>query len=78
MINRVDHSTTILVCPFCGNHPEVIGSGERQRGLMIHCITDGCVNPSVSYYEHDAARRVWNRRDGRHAAVTSTMGTKDD
>lgn len=30
---------------------------------MIECIADDCgVNPHVSYYDHDSARRVWNRR----------------
>jgi hypothetical protein len=28
----------ILPCPFCGSEPEVMGSGEGQRGLMIHCM----------------------------------------
>lgn len=52
----------ILPCPFCGSEPEVMGSGDGQKGLMIHCIGKGCPNPSVSYYDHDAARAVWNRR----------------
>jgi len=42
--------------------PEVMGSGEQQRGLMIHCIGENCPNPSVSYYDHDSAIRVWNQR----------------
>jgi hypothetical protein len=53
---------TILPCPFCGRPPEIFGSGEGQKGLMIECITPHCVNPHVSYYNHDAARTVWNRR----------------
>lgn len=55
----------ILPCPFCGKAPTVWGSGESERGLMIHCISedaDGCPNPSVSYYEHEKALAVWNRR----------------
>ena len=52
----------ILPCPFCGREPYIDGSGEGQRGLMIHCMTKDCVNPHVSYYDHDTARRVWNRR----------------
>jgi hypothetical protein len=40
------------------------GSGEGQRGLMIECVTGGCVNPHVSYYEHAIALRIWNRRNG--------------
>lgn len=39
-----------------------MGSGERQRGLMIECITRGCVNPHVSYYDHASAIAAWNRR----------------
>lgn len=52
----------ILDCPFCGGPPEVMGSGEGQKGMMIHCITPGCVNPSVSYYDHGLAVGKWNRR----------------
>lgn len=51
-----------LPCPFCGTKPEVMTSGERSRGLMIHCIADDCPNPSTSYYDHEAALAVWNRR----------------
>jgi hypothetical protein len=54
----------ILPCPFCGQEPMTSGSGEGQRGLMIECITSGCVNPHVSYYVHAAAIRAWNRRGG--------------
>ena len=52
----------VMPCPFCGVIPEQMGSGEGQRGLMIHCISDGCVNPHVSYYDHASAIRAWNRR----------------
>lgn len=61
----------ILPCPFCGRDPYIDGSGEGQRGLMIHCVTPNCANPSVSYYEHDAARAVWNMRDGKRAALSA-------
>lgn len=50
-------------CPFCGQPPEVMTSGERSTGLMIQCITENCANPSVSYYEHELALAVWNRRN---------------
>ena len=53
----------ILPCPFCGEAPITFGSGEGQRGLMIECMTEHCVNPHVSYYHHDAAKAVWNRRE---------------
>jgi hypothetical protein len=56
--------TRILPCPFCGQEPMISGSGEDQRGLMIECVTGGCVNPHVSYYQHTVAIRVWNRRGG--------------
>jgi Restriction alleviation protein Lar len=56
--------TRILPCPFCGADPITEGSGENQRGLMIQCVTGGCVNPHVSYYEHAVALRIWNRRNG--------------
>ena len=29
---------------------------------MVECITDGCVNPHVSYYGVNVARRKWNTR----------------
>lgn len=69
-----DHDVTIpaktiarvLPCPFCGTKPEVMTSGERSRGLMIHCIAENCANPSVSYYDHETALAVWNQRGGRH------------
>lgn len=54
----------ILPCPFCGQPPQILASGEQWRGLMIHCISDNCANPSLSYYDHDTALRVWNRRAG--------------
>lgn len=53
-------------CPFCGKKPEIMTSGEQSRGLMIHCITENCPNPSVSYYDHETCLAVWNQRDGRH------------
>jgi hypothetical protein len=49
-------------CPFCGKQPVTFGSGDGQRGLMIECMTDGCVNPHVSYYDHAVAQKVWNTR----------------
>lgn len=54
----------VLTCPFCGKPPEVMTSGEQDRGLMIHCITENCANPSVSYYDHEKALAVWNQRNG--------------
>lgn len=51
-----------LPCPFCGVAPVTLGSGEGQRGLMIHCITEDCPGPSVSYYNHRSAIAAWNRR----------------
>lgn len=74
MRDMIDRTKTILPCPFCGRTPEIMGSGDRQSGLMIHCITGNCANPSVSYYDHDAARAVWNRRDGK--PFTQHKGTE--
>ncbi len=54
----------VLPCPFCGIKPEVMTSGEGSRGLMIHCIAGNCPNPSTSYYNHETALAVWNRREG--------------
>lgn len=65
MTNKTWPKTGILPCPFCGGEPEVWGSGEQERGMMIHCVAENCPNPSVSYYQHEAAKRVWNRRDGK-------------
>lgn len=56
----------VLACPFCGAPPMTMPSGEQDQGLMIHCVTDGCVSPSVSYYDHKTALLVWNKR--RHGA----------
>lgn len=63
---KVDQKTIARVkpCPFCGVQPEVMTSGEQDRGLMIHCITENCPNPSVSYYDHETCLSVWNQRDG--------------
>lgn len=52
----------IKPCPFCGKRPQWFGSGENNRGLMIECETPGCVNPHVSYYDHNTAVEVWNQR----------------
>jgi hypothetical protein len=29
---------------------------------MIHCMAFDCVNPHVSFYEHEEAIRLWNHR----------------
>ena len=53
----------VLPCPFCGKQPEVFPSGDRTDGAeMIECMTDGCVNPHVSYYGVNVARQKWNTR----------------
>jgi len=57
------YRSRIKTCPFCGKPPLIGASGEGWRGLMIHCVTDGCLAPSTSYYDHESALRVWNRRD---------------
>ena len=62
----------LLPCPFCGEQPFTLGSGEGQRGLMIECATPGCVQPHVSYYEHEASIAAWNTRPAIDAA-TSTL-----
>lgn len=63
---KIDPKTVARVkpCPFCGTKPEVMTSGERSSGMMIHCITENCPNPSVSYYDHETCLAVWNQRDG--------------
>lgn len=53
---------SILPRPFCGKQPATQESGESGRGLMIDCITEGCVNPHTSYHNHEYAIRVWNTR----------------
>jgi Restriction alleviation protein Lar len=55
----------VLPCPFCGLAPEVFRSGDGT-GLMIHCITERCPNPSTSYYGDEAALAVWNQRGGKN------------
>lgn len=66
----------VMPCPFCGTKPEVMGSGENSRGLMIHCIAENCPNPSTSYYDHETALAVWNQRGGRHVTVSSSTSTE--
>lgn len=51
-------------CPFCGKEPNVENVGDNRSALMIDCVTDDCVGPSVSCYDHTEAIRQWNRRDG--------------
>lgn len=65
---KIDPKTIarVKLCPFCGVKPEVMTSGEASRGLMIHCVSENCPNPSTSYYDHETALAVWNQRDGRH------------
>lgn len=65
---QIDPKTVarVMPCPFCGIKPKVMTSGERSRGLMIHCVTENCPNPSTSYYDHETALAVWNQRNGRH------------
>lgn len=62
----------LLACPFCGNAPEAFGSGEGRRGLMIECVTQGCVNPHTSYYDRPTAAATWNRRIISPAPTTHT------
>jgi hypothetical protein len=56
-------------CPFCNKPPITTPSGEGGKGLMIECLTEGCVNPHVSYYNHDVARTAWNTRPREDAGV---------
>jgi hypothetical protein len=52
----------LLACPFCGHPPMAFGSGEQRRGLMIECVTEGCVSPHLSYYDRKTAALRWNHR----------------
>lgn len=61
--------TKPLPCPFCGKQPEVFQSGDGT-GTMVECMTDGCVNPHVSYYGEGEAIRRWNLRP--HSGRTPT------
>lgn len=73
---EIDPKTVARVrpCPFCGNKPAVMTSGERGRGLMIHCISENCPNPSTSYYNHEVALAVWNQRDGNTKFAATKTG----
>lgn len=69
MIDRDEEYETkyrpkVKPCPFCGVPPTIFSSGEGGKGLMIHCVSENCPNPSTSYYEHEATLRVWNQRTG--------------
>ena len=52
----------LLPCPFCGQIPESFPSGIRDDGLMIQCMTGGCLGPHCSYIPPSAAIAAWNRR----------------
>jgi len=52
----------IKICPFCCKPPEKFNVGENGKALMIECVTEGCVNPSVSYYDREFAVKLWNWR----------------
>lgn len=52
----------ILPCPFCGKPPITMPSGEAGRGLMIECVTSGCVGPHTSWVPPQSAIAAWNRR----------------
>ena len=61
----------ILPCPFCGCEP-FTGGMKGWRGLLIHCVTEGCVNPAVNSDERDVAIAAWNRRDDKQAWAEPT------
>lgn len=54
-------SIDLKPCPFCGNPPEVSASGDGT-GIMIECMTEGCVNPHTSWYGKGIAHKHWNTR----------------
>lgn len=60
----------LLPCPFCGNQPEIMNIGDARKGLMLECITDGCVKPHVSCHRHDRAIKKWNTRNGNFFNVS--------
>ena len=62
MRTPVKTETNILPCPFCGQPPIAFGSGEKQSGLMIECVSELCCHPHVSSYDHATAIAVWNMR----------------
>lgn len=49
-------------CPFCGNNPIILKVGEGGTGEMIECVSENCVNPSVSFYGENIAKDLWNTR----------------
>lgn len=51
----------LLPCPFCGKAPISFPSGGGA-GVMVQCVTNGCVGPHVSYRGEGLAARVWNTR----------------
>ena len=59
---NLEDGIVLRLCPFCGRAPATSKCGEDGKGLMIECVTDGCVKPHVSYYDHQSAARAWNRR----------------
>ena len=58
------HCRVLLACPFCGLPPIVEKVGENNAAEMISCMTQGCINPHVSYYGKGVSRKKWNTRAG--------------
>lgn len=52
----------LKVCPFCCEPPMRMDVGEGNKALMIECVTEGCVNPHISYYDREFAVKLWNWR----------------
>ena len=71
---QADHPMTepkmeLMPCPFCGAIPIAFPSGMRDEGLMIQCMTDGCLGPHCSYIPPTEAIAAWNRRPAPPAAT---------
>lgn len=60
--------TELKPCPFCNEPPVSFSVGYRDHGLMIECVTKGCVNPHVSYQNPKIAIAAWNHRAPLDAA----------
>jgi hypothetical protein len=66
----------LLPCPFCCQPPVSFPSGISDQGLMIQCVTPGCVNPHTSWIPPQVAIEKWNTRSPAVKPDTAKNGER--